>query len=107
MDKYTQDVAALGELTINDTAANNYITILVNTGILGLTSYLVFVILQLINGIKTKNITAKIFLIAFISYLIQDFFNLWVVVVTPLFWVLIAILYISTKEMGERNENNI
>ena len=52
MDKFTQDVAELGELTIEDTAANSYLTILVNTGFLGVISYLIYIGLQLINGLS-------------------------------------------------------
>lgn len=36
MSRYTEDVAKLGELTINDTAANVYITMAVNIGMIGL-----------------------------------------------------------------------
>ena len=107
MDKYTQDVAELGELTINDTAANSYLTILVNTGVLGITSYLIYISFQLINGLKNANKYSIVFLTAFICFLIQDCFNLWVVIVTPIFWILMAIMFISTnsnigtKEMEE------
>ena len=38
---------------------------------------------------------SKILLLAFICYLIQDFFNLSVVIVSPMFWVLMGILFIS------------
>ena len=107
MDKYTQDVAELGELTIEDTAANSYLTILVNTGFLGVISYLIYIGLQLINGLKNANKYSIVFLIAFICFLIQDCFNLWVVIVTPIFWILMAIMFLSTNsnkctnEMGE------
>lgn len=102
MAKYTQDVAALGELSINDTAANSYLTILVNTGILGLTTYLVYIILQLIDGIRKSNKYSKIFFITFVCFIIQDFFNLWVVIVTPMFWILMAIMFLSiNNKKGE------
>ena len=108
MDKYTQDVAELGELTIEDTAANSYLTILVNTGFLGVVSYLIYISFQLINGLKNANKYSIVFLIAFICFLIQDCFNLWVVIVTPMFWILMAIMFLSinsnigTNEMEER-----
>lgn len=114
MDRYTQDVAALGELTINDTAANNYLTILVNTGILGLISYLLFIGYLIVESLKNKNRYSIICLITLICFLIQDFFNLWVVIVIPIFWVLMSIMFLTfnsfniknTKEMEERNEEN-
>lgn len=104
MDRYTQDVAKLGELTINDTAANSYLTILVNTGFLGIISYLSYIVLQVINGLKNINKYSIVFFIAFICYLIQDCFNLWVVIVTPIFWILMAILFISTNVNVDTNE---
>ena len=106
MAKYTQDIVALGELSINDTAANSYLTILVNTGILGLTSYLICIILQLIDGIKKSNKYSKIFFITFVCFIIQDFFNLWVVIVTPMFWILMSIMFLSinNKKGDIKNE---
>lgn len=104
MDRYTQDVAKLGDLTINDTAANSYLTILVNTGFLGMISYLSYIVLQVINGLKNINKNSIVFFIAFICYLIQDCFNLWVVIVTPIFWILMAILFISTNVNVATNE---
>lgn len=104
MDKYTEDVAQIGELTINDTAANVYITMIINIGIIGLISYLIFIFLQLIYGVKNKNKYSKILLMAIITYLIQDFFNLWVVIVTPVFWTLMAIHFLSIKEIDEVNK---
>ena len=105
MDKYTEDIAKLGEITINDTAANVYLTMAVNIGILGLLAYLLFIGMQIFKGIKYKNKYSTIFLIAIICYIIQDFFNLWVVNVTPIFWTLMAIHYISLKdELSERKE---
>ena len=97
MDRYTNDIAEIGELTINDTAANVYLTMAVNIGILGLATYLTFIGIQIIKGIKYKNKYSIIFLITIICYIIQDMFNLWVVIVTPMFWTLMAIHYISCK----------
>ena len=102
------DVSKIGELTINDTSANVYLTMLVNIGIIGLGLYLIFIILQLIDTLKNKNKYSIIFLIAFICFVIQDFFNLWVVIITPIFWTLMAIQFISinkncTNVMEEKN----
>lgn len=95
MAKYTSDVASLGELTINDTAANVYLTMLVNLGVVGFLNYLLLIIFQIKNGIKKINNYSSILLLGFISYLIQDFFNLSVVIVTPIFWLLMALHYQS------------
>lgn len=98
MAKYTADIAALGELTINDTAANVYLTMFVNLGFFGLLTYLLFIFSQIKNGIKNMNSYSAILLITIICYLVQDFFNLSVVIVSPLFWVLMALHWLSINE---------
>ena len=97
MSKFSQDVASIGELSINDTAANVYLTMAVNIGIVGLVSYLVFLYTQIKRGIKYKNKESVVLLLTIICYLIQDVFNLWVVIITPIFWLLMAIHFISLK----------
>ena len=95
MAKYTEDIAAIGPLTINDTAANVYLTMLINIGIIGLISYLSFIITQIIDGIKKMNKYSSVLFITFVCYLIQDCFNLSLVIVTPVFWLLMALHYCS------------
>ena len=103
MDQYTDDVKNIGELSINDTAGNVYITMLINIGVVGLLSYLIFMFIQLKEGIKRKNSCSIILLIAIVCFWIQDFFNLWVVIVTPIFWALMALhqLAISQESNNE------
>jgi len=100
MAKYTEDIAAIGPLTLNDTAANVYLTMIINIGIVGLLNYLAFIFFQLKNGIKKINSYSAVLLIAIVCYLIQDFFNLSLVIVTPIFWLLMALHYrsICTKK---------
>lgn len=95
MAKYSADVAAIGPLTINDTAANVYLTMIINIGIVGLLNYLAFIFFQLKEGVKKMNSYSAILLIAIVCYLIQDFFNLSLVIVTPIFWLLMALHYRS------------
>lgn len=95
MAKYTNDIAAIGPLTLNDTAANVYLTMLINIGVVGLGTYLAFVIAQLKKGIKNMNEYSAILLISIVCYLVQDCFNLSVVIVTPIFWLLMALHYRS------------
>ena len=102
MSKYTQDIAALGKLTINDTAANVYLTILVNTGVVGLIAYVCIVSSVLLKMLKTAlvgkledkivhgNTYYYLMAIATFAYAVQDFFNLWVVIVTPIYFVTMA-----------------
>lgn len=95
MAKYTNDIAAIGPLTLNDTAANVYLTMLINIGVVGLGTYLAFIIAQLKKGIKNMNEYSVILLISIVCYLVQDCFNLSVVIVTPIFWLLMALHYRS------------
>lgn len=97
MAKYTSDIAAIGPLTLNDTAANIYLTMIINLGIVGLLNYLAFLFFQIKKGLKNINCYSSILLIAFICYLIQSFFNLSVVIVSPIFWVLMALHYNSLQ----------
>lgn len=98
MAKYTADVAAIGPLTINDTAANVYLTMLINLGVIGLGNYLLFLFFQVKEGIKNVNQYSIILLITLLCYLVQDFFNLSVVIVSPIFWLLMGLHYISINE---------
>lgn len=93
MAKYTNDIAAIGPLTLNDTAANVYLTMIINIGLVGLFIYLLFIFFQLKEGIKNINIYSKVLLIGIVCYLIQDLFNLSLVIVTPVFWLLMALHY--------------
>ena len=98
MAKYTKDVMAIGPLTINDTAANVYLTTVINVGIIGLITYISFLFSYLKSAIKSKNKLTKIILVAVICYIIQDFFNFSVVIVTPVYWILLGLGISGTKE---------
>ena len=95
MAKYSADIAAIGPLTLNDTAANVYLTMIINIGIVGLLTYLSFIFFQLKEGIKKTNSYSAILLIGIVCYLIQDFFNLSLVIVTPIFWLLMSLHFRS------------
>jgi hypothetical protein len=93
MSVYANDVRSLGAYTINDTAANVYLTMLVNIGIIGLWSYILFLFVLIKTSLKNMNIYSFVLLLGIVCFLIQDFFNLWLVIVTPLFWILLALFY--------------
>lgn len=95
MAKFTNDIASIGPLTLNDTAANIYLTMIINLGIVGLLNYLTFIFFQIKRGLKNMNCYSSVLLIAIICYLIQSFFNLSVVIVSPIFWILMALHYNS------------
>lgn len=102
MDKYTQDVINLdGKVSINDTAANVYITMCVNIGIAGIISYITFLILLIKRIFKNYNAFSIVILAGIICYMIHDFVSLWVVIVTPIFWTSMALFYISVMNNNE------
>ena len=95
MPVYSEDIAKIGPLTINDTAANIYFTMLINLGIIGTLSYITYLGLQIYFGIKKQNDYSLVLLFGIICYMVSSFFNLSVVVVSPLFWILMAIHHMS------------
>lgn len=95
MARYTNDIMAIGPLTINDTAANVYLTMMINLGVVGLLNYLVFLFLQLKQGIQKCNKYSFILFNAILCYIIQDAFNLSLVIVTPIFWILMGLHFSS------------
>ena len=91
MPIYSEDIAKIGPLTINDTAANIYLTMIINLGIIGTIIYIAFLGLQVYNGIKYNSSYSFVLLCSMIAYMVSSFFNLSVVVISPLFWILMAI----------------
>ena len=101
MERYTEDIISIGPYAINDTAANIYLTMLINIGLSGLIVYLAFLFNHVKTFIKNCNDISKVLIVAIIAYSIQAFFNLSVVLVTPFIYVLFAlhsISYIDNKK---------
>lgn len=100
MPLYSNDIGSIGEFSINDTAANIYLTMIINIGIIGLISYLSILLFQIYKGIKMKTSYSFVLLSTLICYMIQSFFNLSVVVVSPIFWVFMGVFtcYILKKD---------
>ena len=101
MPIYSNDIAKIGPLTINDTAANIYLTMLINLGIIGTVNYIIFLLYGVYYGLKKINKYSYILLIAIVCYMIQSFFNLSVVIVSPIFWVLLGIHHLSIYNFEE------
>lgn len=101
MREYTEDVMKIGAYSINDTAANVYLTMMINLGILGLLSYLGFLFCQIKKGIKNGNKESFIFLIAILCYIIQDFFNLSIVMTTSVFFATLG-MHVKALEQTEK-----
>jgi putative inorganic carbon (HCO3(-)) transporter len=75
---------------------------LINLGIVGTISYLIFLISQVKLGIKNMTNYSYILLISIVCYMIQSFFNLSVVIVSPIFWITMAIHHLSIYDYVEK-----
>lgn len=98
MPLYSEDIARIGPFSINDTSANIYLTMLINLGIIGTIIYIVFIVESIYMGIKKINKNVFVLLCAIICYCVQSFFNLSVVIVSPVFWVLLGINHLCVYE---------
>ena len=95
MNKYLGDLIKSGYVSIQDNACNIYLTRLINIGVVGLSSFTIFIgsIFMMIR--KNKNTISTCILVTILSYLIQGLFNIEVVIVTPIFYILLS-LYTSS-----------
>ena len=99
MNKYFSDLQLQGYVNINDSACNFYLTMLINVGILGLSSFMLF-IYKIFKLVKSNiNALSVCLLITILSYLIQGLFNIEVVIVTPIFYVMLSIYINSLKSI--------
>ena len=80
-------------------AHNAYLQYLVDTGILGLLSYLAVIVTSIFvrRRDQWKQICIALILAA-LSYVVQDFFNLGVPVASPFFWIVLGLLQTDTHE---------
>lgn len=79
---------------IFDKAHNDFIQIMLCNGIFALAAYLVFLISMAVFSIK-KAFTDPFILITFgasLAYVIQSFFGIDTIIVTPIFWIMMAII---------------
>lgn len=105
MPVYAEDIARIGPFTINDTAANIYLTMFINLGVIGACNYIIFLVSNVYAGVKKGKSYSYVFLLAIICYIIQSFFNLSVVIVSPIFWVLLAVHHLCVER--EREELDV
>ena len=76
-----------------DKAHNEYLQILICEGIFTLISYLILYISILVKGIKTSYKKNELYLVLpIIGYLIQAFFNISVIEVAPIFFILLGLV---------------
>lgn len=99
MNKYFSDLQLQGYVNINDSACNFYLTMLINVGILGLSSFMLFIYKIFKLAKSNINALSVCLLITILSYLIQGLFNIEVVIVTPIFYVMLSIYINSLKSI--------
>lgn len=85
---------------VYDKAHNDFIQILLCNGVPGLLTYLAFISGILITSLKKafSNIFALAALGGVMAYLIQSFFGVDTLIVTPIFWTMLAILRVGPIE---------
>ena len=98
--------------TTIDKAHNEYLHMAVTCGIPALIIYLVMLGTSLVSFIRSccKSAIRLAFFLTVIAYLIQAFFNISVIAVAPVFWILLGglagDLSISQKLVNENNQEN-
>ena len=102
---YLRTVKVLSNDTVARLAHNTYLQYLVDTGILGLLSYLAVIVTALFTRRRVQWEPFRVGLIlAALSYAGQDFFNLGVPVASPFFWIILGLLQTETEAETEANE---
>ena len=77
---------------ILDSAHNEYLNILVNSGILGLTACFGFLIFSILNALKSQNAYKYALLLGILSYMAQAAVNIAQPMTTPLFVTAAALI---------------
>lgn len=73
-------------------AHNEFLTMLVNTGLLGCMAYMGIFFCSIKTALKTKNPYAKVVLYGILGYMINNFFSFQQIISTPFVFVLLGII---------------
>lgn len=96
-DKHTIYIEHETKIEYFDKAHNEYLQKLITEGMFSIITYLGMLFLIFINSLKkifkNKNYIIISLFLAFIGYCIQAFFNISVIEVAPLFWIVCGLLY--------------
>lgn len=99
MNLYINDLKSIKSVTINDSACNIYLTMIINNGLLGLISFMCFIYSVLVK-IKTKfNGAILTLFMTIFSYLFYCLFSFNVVIVTPIFYILLSVYTSYVKKL--------
>lgn len=88
--------------TIVDFAHNDFLQIMVCTGIIGIVLYAAFLLTLLIRAVKAEknNPLVIIMLGSVVGYLAHSFFSFSIAIITPLFWVMAGVLDKTCRQAG-------
>lgn len=88
-----------------DTAHNDYLNVLVNTGIFSLLCYLSSLFSAALRTLRDSfnNKTALIIFVALLCYLIQIFFSFSICIISPLFWAIFGLLEATLRVENKRD----
>lgn len=86
---------------IYDTAHNEYIHYLLTVGIIGVTSYVIYLCSFIVNGVRIckNNPTVIAIVLAVICYSVQAFVNLNLPIATPIMWMLLMLGELKFREV--------
>lgn len=80
-----------------DNAHNVYLQTLVCSGIIGLSQYILLCLFILIKGCRTKKKVLFIFMSGFVAYSTQAFFNINVITVVPIYYLIMGLLLVDNN----------
>ena len=93
---------AKGKIIFYDKAHNEYLQKLVCEGIFSCITYLLLLLIIFVGSfkriIKEKKYVVIALFLSFVGYCVQAFFNISVIEVAPLFWIVCGLLYERKKE---------
>jgi putative inorganic carbon (HCO3(-)) transporter len=75
-----------------DKAHNEYLQMLITTGIFTLLSYLIILFSLFIDGVKSNNKLVWVLMMPFIGYALQAFLNISVIFVAPTFYIIMGMM---------------
>ena len=84
-----------------DKAHNDYLQRLVCEGIFSLIIYIIFLAVLFLNNFREKNLFYKCIFLGFFAYIVSIFFNISVIRVAPIYWIIVGLL------MSKKNDSLI
>ena len=84
-----------------DKAHNDYLQRLVCEGLLSLVVYIIFLAVLFFENVREKNLFYKCIFLGFFAYIVSIFFNISVIRVAPIYWIIVGLL------MSKKNDSLI